>query len=799
MKKIFTLLVLILSVTNVIFSQSTIKGKVTDESGEPLFNVNVVVDAAKGYASVTDFDGKYSISLPEGKYKISVSYLGYQTVERSVEISSNQTLSFDFKMAVNEKVLKDVEVISSTRRSISAEKEVVTIESVSLELIQNNNITIASDAVDRVTGVTILDGQVSIRGGSGYAYGTGSRVILVVDEIPLLSPERDEVLWDFIPMENVRSFDVVKGASSVQYGSSALNGIVAVNTNWPTKQKESTITVFGGMMDTPPIEEGKWWIYSTKNFRQQPHEMGIQGSHMRKLNDEMDLVVSGAMISNQTHIQNQSNHRIRNNIKWRYRPEKVEGLVVSLNSNTLYRNNDQFFIWENSGTGAYKGRSYQDKYIRYSIDPVVKYYFKENNQVSAINRVYYDQRLSTNRGNYYGVKVYNDIQYKRSYSHKSVDLSGDITAGIVNNHDIIKAVTFSRFSQNNDGVFHFNTLGTYMQSTTQYENLTVAFGARFDYVRLDTVRAASKPVFNAGLSYELNRKNFLRFGFGQSFRVPSVAERFVKEEITSLNLGSEEIKVYAGPNPDIRPEEGYTFELGYKKFYESPKFRLQIDAAVFYQFFNDMTEFVFSSNQIDPLDGSTYWGFQMQNISKARIFGWETSINGTKNFKKVDLDFMVGYTYNYAANAEADPDLNNFFKVVGNSFRAFNLYNKRQNVNIAPPELLQSMLRYRFRHTLKSDINISYNKFAIGTNIRYYGYMDTYDEIFAFVIPGIRDYKLSKNLKGDWVVDARVNYEFTETFTAGFIVKNLFNRDYQIRPARPDMPRMFVLQGRVTF
>ena len=782
-----------------LFSQSTLTGKVIDAKGEPLYNVNVIVDASKGLASITDFDGNYSISLPEGSYTVVASSLGYQSVEKKITIKTGEKLTVNFSMVVNDKILKEVDILSSTRRSISAEKEVVTIESVSLEILQNNNITIGSEAVDKVTGVTLLDGQVSIRGGSGYAYGTGSRVILVIDEIPLLSPERDEILWDFIPMENVRSFEVVKGASSVQYGSSALNGIVAVNTNWPTKKKETNISMFSGMFDNSPREEATWWTYSTQNYRQNPHEMGIQGSHMRKLNDEMDFVISGAMISNQSHIQNQSNHRIRNNIKWRYRPEKIEGLAISLNSNLLYRNNDQFFIWENSGSGAYKGRSYNDKYLRYSFDPTVKYYFKENNQISLINRVYYDQRLSSDRGDYYGVKVYNDLQYKRSYNHKTANFSADATVGLVNNRDIIKATSFKNFSRKGDGLFHFNTLGAYTQTTTQYENLTIAFGARFDYVRLDTVKTAAKPVFNAGASYELNRKNFVRFGFGQSFRVPSVAERFVKEEITTLGSGANAIPIFAGPNPYIKPEEGYTFELGYKKIFEQPKFRLEIDAAIFYQYFNDMTEFVFASDNIDPADSSTYWGFQMKNISKARIFGWETSINGTKNFKNVDVDFQFGYTYNYAANAEADPSLENFFNVVKNSFKAYNLYRPRQNVNIAPPELLESILRYRFRHTFKSDINITYNKVSFGTNIRYYGYLDAVDEIFAIAIPGISDYRNSKNQKGDWIFDARVNYQFTEAFSAGFIIKNLFNRDYQLRQAKPDAPRMFMLQARINF
>ncbi|MCB1176074.1 MAG: TonB-dependent receptor, partial [Leptospiraceae bacterium] len=760
MNKLLLVLISLLFVfTELNAQQKTgIKGVVLDENGEAIYSANVVVDASKGWAAATDFDGKFYIELPEGKYVVLVRYIGYENKQLEINLKAGELKDLIFNMESSDQLVGEVEVVSATKRGIVAEKEVVTVETVSAELLSNNNITIASDAVDKVTGVTLLDGQVSIRGGSGYAYGTGSRVILVIDEIPLLSPERNEVLWDFIPMENVKSIDVVKGASSVQYGSAALNGIISVNTKWPTKKKETDISLFGSIYSNPPIDEGRWWTYSTQNFRQDPHEMGIQAAHRRKLTDNLDLVLSGALISNQSHIQNQFNHRFRNNIKLRYTPAKIKGLSLVLNSNLLYRNNDQFFIWDNDNTGAYQGQSYEDRYIRYSIDPIIKFFYKENNQFSLINRFYYDERLNKGeKKEYSGLKVYNDFQYKRTYKVPSKKINGTSTFGFVNTHDIIEASSFKEYSSDGSGIFHFNTASVYTQSDFGWNDLTLALGARFDYVALDGLKKASKPVFNAGTSYEIGTNNFVRFGFGQSFRIPSVAERFVKEKITSVRLvGPDEIAIYAGPNPDIRPESGYSFELGYKKVIKTPKFNANFDAVIFYQKFTDMTEFTFGS-YIDPADSSSYTGFSNLNVAQARIFGWEGALGASNTLKKSILTYSVGYTYSYAANAEEDPELSGFLPVVKNAFKAFKISDEEYrafNEN-GEENILYGMLRYRFRHTVKLDFNVDLEKFSFGTNIRYYSFMDRVDAIFALFIPGIQDYRDSKNNKGDWVVDLR--------------------------------------------
>lgn len=798
MNRILTLIMFALSIITInAQNNSSIKGKVLDENGDAVFSANVVIDASKGWAATTNFDGEFSISLPPGKYFVLVSYIGYENNIKEVSVSEGEIKNLNFSLKSNVQIVQEIEIVSPTKRGVVAEKEVVTVETISSEILENNNITIASDAVDKVTGVTLLDGQVSIRGGSGYAYGTGSRVILVIDEIPLLSPERNEILWDFVPMENVKSIDVVKGASSVQYGSAALNGIISVTTNWPTKDKETKISMYNTMFNSPPISEGKWWSYD-ENYLEAPHETGVQFAHLRKLNDEMEFVVSGALISSQTHIKNQSNNRVRNNIKYRFTPEKVKGLTFSINSNFLYRNNDQLFIWNDNKEGAYEGKSYKDKYIRYSIDPVIKYFYKDNNQFSFINRIYYDQRIGDGyKGEYNGIKVYNDFQYKRVYKKASKDISGSAVIGFVNTHDRIKAISFKNYSNDGTGIFHFNTVSAYSQADFGWKDLTIIAGARFDYVSLDGTNKASKPVFNAGASYEIGTKNFIRFGFGQSFRIPSIAERFVKEEITRA-LGQ---PIYAGPNPDIKPESGYSFELGYKKTLKTPRFEAKIDAAVFYQYFKDMTEFTFGFHE-DPIDSSNFLGFKMLNVAEARIFGWEGSMQASNKIKNSVLTYSVGYTYSYAANAEEDSTLRKFFPVVKQAFKAFKISDEEHNDfnTIGAKNVLYGMMRYRFRHTVKFDLNVDLKEnISFGTNIRYYSYLDRVDAVFKEFIPGIGDYRDALNNKGEVIVDLRAQYHFNEKFTLGFICKNVFNNDYQLRPAKPDAPRSYTLQGNINF
>ena len=86
MKKIsILLLIVILSFTS--DAQTILRGKVTDKNtGESLIGATIVY--GKGMGTATDFDGNYSISLPNGERSIQVSYVGYKAINKIVVIEN---------------------------------------------------------------------------------------------------------------------------------------------------------------------------------------------------------------------------------------------------------------------------------------------------------------------------------------------------------------------------------------------------------------------------------------------------------------------------------------------------------------------------------------------------------------------------------------------------------------------------------------------------------------------------------------------------------------------------------------
>ena len=78
------------------------------------------------------------------------------------------------------------------------------------ELIDNKGLANLEEAVDQSPGVYAMDGQVSIRGGSGFAYGAGSRVLLLWNGIPIISGDAGDAKWNAVPMESASQVEVMK-------------------------------------------------------------------------------------------------------------------------------------------------------------------------------------------------------------------------------------------------------------------------------------------------------------------------------------------------------------------------------------------------------------------------------------------------------------------------------------------------------------------------------------------------------------------------------------------------------------
>jgi len=72
--------------------------------------------------------------------------------------------------------------------------------------------------------------------------------------------------------------------------------------------------------------------------------------------------------------------------------------------------------------------------------------------------------------------------------------------------------------------------------------------------------------------------------------------------------------------------------------------------------------------------------------------------------------------------------------------------------------------------------------------------MDGIDFVFTVAVPGLKEYRQQSYNKGDWVWDVRLGYDITKNLSINVIGKNILNRDYAIRIAKPNAPRSFNIQ-----
>lgn len=96
------ILVFLMGLTSIGFSQTTGKltGRITDNiSDEPLPGANIILENTS-FGAAADADGRFSIiNMPPGTYSLSVMMIGYKTIQmKDIQISTNRTSSFDFKM-----------------------------------------------------------------------------------------------------------------------------------------------------------------------------------------------------------------------------------------------------------------------------------------------------------------------------------------------------------------------------------------------------------------------------------------------------------------------------------------------------------------------------------------------------------------------------------------------------------------------------------------------------------------------------------------------------------------------------
>ena len=765
---------LLFSTLNIFAQVATIKGLIMDrEVNEPL--ISATISDQNGQGVTSDMDGNYELKLPPGKYKISFSYVGYKTIIKEVNLSEGETLVLNIDLGIETNLLQTATVTSGKYEKPLAETT-ISIEVLKPRLLESTNSTSVDELLGKIPGVTMVADQPNIRGGSGWSYGAGSRVLLLVDNIPALQADAGLAQWDDIPVENIAQIEVVKGAASALYGSSALNGIINVRTAYATSKPVTKFSAFYKMYDDPKDISKIWWdsirlnledsTYSKQSnkFSDQPYEFGFNFAHRQKFK-KLDLVLGGNYLDRSNFRQSTFSRYGRISLGTRYRIN--DNLTVGFNSNFNPGESASFFLWDNGNEGAYRpsrlaGSINSSKRFRYTIDPFVNYFDKSGNRHRLTGRFYnVNNNNNDNRSNTSKL-FYGEYQFQKKWDVHDLVMS----AGVVSNSVFVDAELYG------DTTYRSQNLATYLQVDKKFfDKLNISFGARYEQNITkspevviagnftDTIPdgriSEGKPVFRIGANYQLGEATFLRGSWGQGYRYPTIAEQFIFTNAGGLNIF---------PNPSLKSETGWSSEIGVKQGFQISNFNGYFDVAAFWSEYQDMMEF-----QSAPL---SLFAFQSRNVGDTRIIGTELSISGFGEIGNVTTYLLAGYTY-------IDP-----------------IYKDSTIVTESSSET--NVLKYRNKHSLKFDLEFHYKKFIIGSGYIYNSRVEAIDLTLQSPLFGVKEYR-DKNNKGYGNLDFRLSYSFNKHFKLALISQNVLNEEYMVRPGSLEAPRSFTLRADYKF
>jgi iron complex outermembrane receptor protein len=773
-KNTFTLAVLLLlSFANALAQQVKISGKITDAAnGAPLISATV---SAGETGAITDLDGAYELELPAGEYEVKFSFVGYESLVERVQLKAGTPLSLDIRLTESANLLQTATVTAGKHERALGEVT-VSLDVIRPSLLENTNQTSLTGLLDKVPGVNMVGDQANIRGGSGFSYGAGSRVLLLVDDMPILQADAGFPQWEDVPIENIEQIEVVKGAASALYGSSALNGIINVRTAYAKGKPETKFSPFYSHFFDPKNENLKWWD-------KPPYEAGASLAHRRKIG-KLDLVFGGYYFRERSVNDSSWTRRGRFNVNLRYRI--TDRFSIGLNTNFNRSKGASFFFWGGVDSLLYRPGAAisESNSSRYNVDPYLVYFDPANNRHKIQTRYFSVNNITgTAEADQSNIS---DVYYGEYQFQRKMEKTGLVaTAGFVYTGTKVRAPLYG------DTTFTSRNLAGYLQLDKKlFDRLNLSAGFRYEnnlVLTPDTIHyktdgfdfkgvvpggeiAESKPVFRFGASYAIDPATFIRASWGQGYRFPTIAEKFIYTLFGNIPIT---------PNFDLHSETGWTAEVGLRKGFQASNFNGFVDIATFLSDYNDMMEFTFIPS-IPP-------SFQSRNVGDTRIKGFEASITGRGRFLGLETNMLIGYTY-------IDPKFKEFGLDLPEGSNGLTAA-RNSSVCSNPTQECHNILKYRYKHSAKLDIESTYKQWTIGVAALYNSFMENIDAAFEspFGVPGLYEFRQQHN-KGDLIWNLRSAYKLTPGLKASLLLNNVFNREYVLRPGLLEPTRNLTLR-----
>lgn len=781
----------------------TLKGRIVDfdtKESLPGATVQLLKNLSKG--AFSDVEGNYTLELDSGEHKVIFAFVGLRSDTQNVVILPGQITELNITLKPIAKMLETI-VVSSGKFEQKLEELTVSMEVIKSDLIHNKNSTSIETALEQAPGVSIIDNDPQIRGGSGFTFGVGSRVAIVVDGIPLLSGDAGRPEWSYIPIENIEQVEIIKGASSVLYGSSALNGVINIRTAYPRSKPKTIINYSLGQYSLPRQPAESWYNESIPGFT------NLNFLHSRIVKNNLDIVVGGNINADQGYIgppppakyipsdvktalmitdtvptftnEDMMKLRGRVNLNLRYRFKKIVGLNAGLNANAMLAKGNMVLAWLNDSSGLYRGYPgavfLQNQSI-FNIDPFIKYNPGKGVSHSLVTRIFHTDNVISNNQSNRGTMFYGEYQLQRDF--KNIDLV--FTGGVVGNVSSSFAKLYASSGSPNNKIV--NASGFLQLDKKLWSVLNISAGVRYEYFKMNNLQSVVAPIFRAGASLQVLKGTWVRASYGQGFRYPTITERYITTKAGIFGVF---------PNPDLQPETSKSFEMGIKQGFKFYGLKGYLDFAGFYQKYKNTIEYLFGAWEPEI----AIIGFKFLNTGESRVRGLDASFALTSNEKnkKFGITALIGYTY--VEPTSLTPD------TVYARDKSFGGFGKNLSYKNASMDTTDNVLKYRFKHMFKADAEVRLYRFTLGFSYRYYSRMQNIDKAFEDLEVLTNDSPFFHEIRatnywrthyGFEIIDLRLGCKLSENHKVSFIINNLMNTDYSLRPMKIESPRTASIQ-----
>ncbi|MFW5663133.1 MAG: TonB-dependent receptor, partial [Bacteroidota bacterium] len=306
----------------------------SSEDDIPLRGATVRIEGTSAGA-ISANDGRFIIKgLSGGDYTVLTSMIGFSTDRERVTIGESDSIYLEITLVTQP--LQAGEVVVSANRRVQAVQEVpISVSVIDSRSISQKAVTRLDDIIQYVPGLEINKDNVSIRGSSGFAFGIGSRALMLLDGFPLLAGDNGDIKFDALPMFNIERIEVVKGAGSALYGTSALGGVINIITMEPRDNPTLKARAQYGFYTQPEYEQ---WEYSGKPHYTRGFEAAYSFSE-----GKVGGIISGSRYDDQSYRLYDKSERWGLFTKLNF--DVFENTTFNLTSNISLDHRDDWVYW----------------------------------------------------------------------------------------------------------------------------------------------------------------------------------------------------------------------------------------------------------------------------------------------------------------------------------------------------------------------------------------------------------------------------------------------------------------------